>query len=82
MENRQKENLLPIINNKVYTPNFIESNLALRMRIYSDCFSAYMENDFDSLGYALYRVNYSMWFGQERFLTNSIEVIWSCLKRL
>ena len=82
MENRRKENLLPIICNNVYTPNFVEGGLDLRTRIYSDCFSVYRENDFDSLGYVLHRVNHSVWFGLVHIRTNTIEGLRSCLERL
>lgn len=63
MENRRKENLLPIISNNAYAPNLVEGNLYLLTRIYSDYFSANRENDFDFLGYKLHLVNHSVWFG-------------------
>ena len=66
----------------VYTPNLVEDNLNLQIYIYSDCFSAYREDDFNALGNVLHHVNHSMWFGQGRFHTNTIKGFLSCLKRL
>ena len=34
------------------------------------------------MGYILHRVNHSVWFGQGLFHTNSIEGLWSQIKRL
>ena len=34
------------------------------------------------MGYKLYKVNHSVWFGKGHFHTNSIEGTWSRLKRL
>ena len=45
-------------------------------------FTVYQELDFNRLGYILYQVNHSIWFGQGLFNTNSIEWAWSLLKRL
>lgn len=39
MENRIKENLLPLIKENVYTYDIIEDNIDNRTRIYSDWFS-------------------------------------------
>ena len=94
MNNRTKENLLPIIKENIYTSNENENeenedsdennNLAisLKTRIYSDCYSVYQTNDFKDMGYILHRVNHSVWFGQGLFHTNSIEGLWSQIKRL
>ena len=82
MYNRTKENLLPYIINNVSTQDFIEGELDLRTRVYSDCFSVYQQNNFANLGYVLHRVNHSVLFGQGRFQTNSIEGLWACLKRI
>ena len=94
MNNRTKENLLPIIKENIYTYNENENeenedsdennNLAisLKTRIYSDCYSVYQTNDFKDMGYILHRVNHSVWFGQGLFHTNSIEGLWSQIKRL
>ena len=38
--------------------------------------------DFNRLGYILYRVNHSIWFGLGLFHTNSIEGAWNLNKRL
>ena len=83
-----KETLLPIIKKNVYTYyNYIENNTdpndeIYTTRIFSDCFQAYQIGDFNNLGYKLYKVNHSVWFGQGHFHTNSIESTWSRLKRL
>ena len=34
------------------------------------------------MGYILHRVNHSVWFGQGLFHTNTIEGLWSQIKRL
>ena len=39
-------------------------------------------SDFNELGFKLYKVNHSVWFGKGHFHTNSIEGTWSRLKRL
>ena len=81
--NRTKETLLPIIKKNVYTYyNYIENNTdpndeIYPTRIFSDCFQAYQIGDFNNLGYKLYKINHSVWFGQGHFHTNSIESTWS-----
>ena len=86
--NRTKETLLPIIKKHVYTPyNAIENNTdpneeIYPTRIFSDYFQTYQINDFNNLGYKLYKVNHSVLFGKGHFHTNSIESTWSRLKRL
>ena len=94
MDNRTKENLLPIIKENIYTSNESENeenedldeninlDISLKTRIYSDCYSVYQTNDFKDMGYILHRVNHSVWFGQGLFHTNSIEGLWSQIKRL
>ena len=92
MNNRTKENLLPIIKENIYTYDENEENedsdeninldIGYKTRIYSDCFSVYQANDFEEMGYILHRVNHSVWFGQGLFHTNSIERLWSQIKRL
>ena len=85
---RTKEKILPIVKKNVYSyqkqiSNNIDSDdIYPATRIYTDCFSIYQELDFNRLGYILYRVNHSIWFGHELFHTNSIEGAWSRLKRL
>ena len=79
---------MPLIKNNIYTyyPSIInnkdpnEENYATR--IFSDCFKTYQVKDFNDMGYILYRVNHSVWFGKGHFHTNSIESTWSGLKRL
>ena len=72
MENRTKENLLPIITKNIYTHEY-EGDIDLRTRIYSYCFTSYRENDFANMDFVLHRVNHSVWFSQGRFHTNTIE---------
>ena len=62
LNNRTKENLLPIIKRNVLTYE-IDNSLDLKTRIYSDCYTSYQSRDFEELGYILHRVNYSVWFG-------------------
>ena len=87
-DNRQKETLLPIIVKNVYTPNeeIIDNKdndtILCATRIYSDCWASYQTTDFNQLGFILYRVNHSRWFGQGSFHTNTVEGVWSQLKRL
>ena len=87
-DNRQKETILPIIVKNVFTPNaqIIDNTdndiILCATRIYSDCWASYQINDFNRLGFILYRVNHSQWFGQGNFHTNTVEGVWSQLKRL
>ena len=65
-DNRQKETLLPIVKNNVYTipervyNNEDGNNINLPTRIYSDCFQSYQESDFNQLGFILHRINHSL----------------------
>ena len=88
LNNRTKENLLPIIKNNIATDeneNNEDEDLSeaesVKTRIYSDCFRSYQVNDFKEMGYILNRVNHSVWFGYGLFHTNSIESLWGQLKR-
>ena len=81
-DDRRKENLLPIISNNVSTIVQNDGDIDLRTRVYSDCFSAYSETDFNAIGYRLHRVNHSVWFGQGYFHTNTFEGLWSTIKRI
>ena len=64
---------MPIIKKNVYTYyNNIANNKDLHAdfpatRIFSGCFQSYQVNDFNNLGYILYRVNHNVWWGQEHF---------------
>ena len=86
--NRTKETLLSIIKRHICTYyERIENNndpneINYPTRIFSDCFQTYQISDFNNLGYKLYKVNHSVWFGQGHFHTNSIEGTWSRIKRL
>lgn len=57
-DDRKKENLLPIKSNNVSTIYHNDGDIDLRTRVYSDCFSAYCETDFNAMGYRLHRVNH------------------------
>lgn len=81
--------MLPLLNNNVAING--EANLNLNLeneqylintRVYSDIFASYQLNDFAQLGYILKRVNHSAWFGDGQFHTNTIEGLWSHIKRL
>ena len=77
LNNRTKENLLPIIWKNLLTEENEEPNLmeieSIKTRVYSDCFSSYQVNDFKEKGYLLKRVNHSIWFLDDLFYTNTIE---------
>ena len=67
LNNRTKENLLPIIKNNIATDeneNNEDEDLSekesVKTRIYSDCFRSYQVNDFKEMGYILNRVNHSV----------------------
>jgi hypothetical protein len=85
--NRTRDTLLPIVKKNVYTyynsviNNHDPNEHFPATRIYSDCFLSYQENDFNSSGYILHRVNHSVWFGQGSFHTNNIEGVLSRVKR-
>ena len=87
LNNRTKENLLPIIKNNIATDGNEDNEEELyeeesvKTRIYSDCFRSYQVNDFKEMGYILNRVNHSFWFGYGLFHTNGIESLWEQLKR-
>ena len=90
-DNRNRESLLPlIINNVVATNDIYENNNSnseihkyyLSTRIYSDCWAAYSYDDFKEKGYLLHWVNHSVFFGSGLFHTNTIEGLWSAIKRI
>lgn len=87
-DNRQKETLISLIKNNIYTPNTILNNNEAEDEeypstiIYSGCFMAYQISDFNQLSYILYKVNHLVLFGIESFHTNAIEGVWSKIKRL
>lgn len=92
LDNRTKESLIPLIKNDIYTTDDINVNnyqnvedihkYCISTRIYSDCWGAYQRDDFKEIGLVLHRVNHSVWFGHGNFHTNTIEGLWSQLKRL
>jgi len=87
MNNRTKENLLPIVKNNIITDenqinnHEISEEENVQTRVYSDCFSSYQVNDFRDMGYILQRINHSVWFGIGLFHSNNIESLWGQLKR-
>ena len=82
MNDRTRDNLLNIVKKNVYTLNNV-NNDDFKTRIYSDFFASwYQEADFRRLGYFLHKVNHSVWFGQGLFHTNTMEGLWSQIKRL
>ena len=88
LNNRTKENLLPLVKNNIITAENednddedLSENESVKTRIYSDCFSSYQVNDFKEMGYILKRVNHSVWFGYGIFHTNNIESLWGQIKR-
>ena len=89
LNNRTKECLLPLVCNNVAANG--EDNLNINIeneqylvntRVYSDMFASYQPNDFAQNGYILKKVNHSIWFGYGQFHTNTIEGLWSHVKRL
>ena len=78
-DNNQKETLIPIIKNNVYTyynnlnQNKDNNEIYYATRIYSDSFATYQIKDFNDNGYILYKVNHSVWFGSGKFHTKTIE---------
>ena len=88
LNNRTKENLLPLIKSNIVTDeNYNNDNEEIseednvQTRVYSDCFRSYQVNDFRNMGYILKRINHSVWFGIGLFHSNNIESLWGQLKR-
>lgn len=87
-DNRHKETLLPIMKKNVFTnPGILHNNMGENSdypstRIYSDCFSTYQVSDFNRMGYILYKKSHSICFGAASFHTNSVEGVWSKIKRV
>ena len=81
MNDRTRDTLLNSVKNNVYTtgPNTDED---FKTGIYSDCFSSYQASDFSALGFKLNKLNHSVWFGQGLFHTNTVEGLWSQIKRI
>ena len=83
LNDRTKNNLLPLVKNNVLSNDMnefeddenmeIDEEYQINTRIYSDCYSSYQVNDFRNMGYILKRVNHSVWFGYESFHTNNVE---------
>ena len=92
LNDRTKNNLLPLVKNNVIPNNEnsfedeenmdIDEEYLINKRIYSDCYFSYQVNDFINMGYILKRFNRSVWFGYGSFHTNNIEGLWSQIKRL
>ncbi len=88
LNNRTKENLLPLVKNNIITDEHynnddeeISEEDNFQTRVYSDCFRSYQVNDFRNMGYILKRINHSVWFGIGLFHSNNIESLWGQLKR-
>ena len=88
LNNRTKENLLPIVKNNIVKDDRynnddeeISEEDNVQTRVYSDCFRCYQVNDFRNMGYILKRINHSVWFGIGLFHSNNIESLWGQLKR-
>ena len=77
LENRNRANLLSLVKENVNTE--AESTKTL---IYSDCFQSYQVADFAQMNYILKRINHSIWFGYGLIHTNTVEGLWSQIKRL
>ena len=92
LNDRTKNNLLPLVKNNVIPNNEnsfedeenmdIDEEYLINTRIYSDFYSSYQINDFLNMGYILKRVNHIVWFGYRNFHINNIEGLWSQIKRL
>ena len=59
----------------------VDERYLINTRIFSDCWSSYQINDFREMGFILNRINHSVWFGYGDFHTNTIEGLWSKIKR-
>ena len=65
-DNRQKETLMPIVKNNVYTNaikvnnNVDEDDINFPTHIYLDCLQSCQENDFNPMGFILYKINHSL----------------------
>ena len=85
LNDRTKENLLPLVKNNIITDEInnvvMPEDENVQTRIYSDCFRTYQVNDFKDMGYILKRINHSVWFGIGLFHTNNIESLWGQIKR-
>ena len=85
LNDRTKENLLPLVKNNIITDEHNNVGMPedenVQTRIYSDCFRTYQVNDFKDMGYILKRINHSVWFGIGLFHTNNIESLWGQIKR-
>ena len=84
----RKNKLLPIINNNISSNSEdndngmdVEARYLINTRIFSDCWSSYQINDFREMGFILNRINHSVWFGYGDFHNNTIEGMWSQIKR-
>lgn len=92
LDNRTKETLLSLVIKNVATcDDIIHMNnrsktylhkYCFSTRVYSDCWRAYNTTDFKNKGSYLHRVNHSIWWGSGLFNTNTIEGLWSQLKRI
>ena len=87
LNNRTKENLLPLIEkyvntNDIYEEDNVSEDLSIKTRVFSDCFSSYRVSDFKELGFILKRINHSISFGAGYLHTNTIESLWHQIKTI
>ena len=86
LENRNRANLLSLVKENVNTNDNDEEEVSeaeiTKTRIYSDCFQMYQAADFAQMNYILKRINHSIWFGYGLIHTNTVEGLWSQIKRL
>ena len=87
LNDRTKENLLPLIEKYVYTNDFydednISEDLSIKICVFWDCFSSYRVSDFNELGFILKRVNHSIYLGASYLYKNTIESLWHQIKML
>ena len=82
MVDRSQDTLLGLVKKNVVTVgDDLDYAYTLDTRIYSDLFASYQYNAFKNGGYVLH-VNHSIWFGYGLFNTNSVDGLWSQIKRL
>ena len=92
LDNRTKESLLPLIKNNIYTIDDIRVNHykslqeihdnCFSTRIYSDYWRVYQMIDFKNYHFFCIGLIISLWFGRGNFNTNTVEGLWSSIKRL
>ena len=80
--------MLPLIIKNVYIYHNTINNIGdsdddfPTIKIYSNSFMTYQQEDFNEKGYILYKLSQSVWFGTGNVHTNTIEGVWSAIKRI